>query len=582
MGFFFRRLTMMKLWLALVTCLVNSISAFAQPMLNDPNLTVSLVASGLDMPTQMVFIGSDDILVLQKNDGKVMRITNGVLQPTPVLDVDVDPRSFGGLLGIALHPNFQTNKYVYLRYIEGNTGIDTLGSAVDNGNRVYRYTWDSATGTLTNATLILSLPISQVSGNYGGVMTFGPDGKLYVVMGDLGGTGRLQNNPSGAPPNDTSVILRLNDDGTTPKNNPFFSQGDPVARYFAYGIRNSFGMAFDPVTEKLWNTENGPANWDEINLVERGFNSGWTKLQGPVSRDADGDTTADLFSLPRSRYADPKFSWFESVGVTGIAFLDSTKLGPEYENNIFVGDYVFSNLYRFQLNKKRDGLLLLDDLADKVADNSNERNDARIGQEFNGITDLKVGHDGLLYVLSLFDGAIYVIHPVVEFGVSSVPDGELGAAYNINLNFTGGTAPYVVTVVDGSLPAGLNILNGSITGTPTEMKKASFTLQVTEQGGATTIKSFNVRIYGALSIVTKRLRAGRVGRRYVADLNSKGGKGPYTWTLAAGTLPSALTLEAATGKITGTPDTTTNTNLTLQVADTLGVAVQKAFALVIE
>ena len=573
---------MMKLCLAFAACLVNAISAFAQPMLIDPNLTVSLVASGLDMPTQMVFIGSDDILVLQKNDGKVMRVTNGVLQPTPVLDVDVDPRSFGGLLGIALHPNFQTNKYVYLRYVEGNTGNDTLGSAVDNSNRVYRYTWDSVTGTLTNATLILSLPISQVSGNYGGVLAFGPDGKLYVSMGDLGGTGQLQNNPSGAPPNDTSVILRLNDDGTTPRNNPFFYQGDPVARYFAYGIRNSFGMAFDPVTGKLWNTENGPANWDEINLVEPGFNSGWTKLQGPASRDADGDTTSDLFSLTRSKYADPKFSWFESVGVTGIVFLDSTELGPEYENNIFVGDYVFSNLYRFQLNKKRDGLLLVDDLADKVADNSNERNDARIGESFNGITDLKVGPDGLLYVLSLFDGAIYVIHPVVEFGVSAIPDGELGVAYDINLNFTGGTAPYVVTVVDGSLPAGLNITNGSVTGTPTEMNKALFTLQVAEQGGATTLRTFGMRVYAALSIITKSLRTGRVGRRYVADLNSKGGKGPYTWTLAAGTLPSGLALEAATGKITGTPSATANTNLTFQVTDALGVAVQKAFALVIE
>jgi len=573
---------MMKLCLAFAACLVNAISAFAQPMLIDPNLTVSLVASGLDMPTQMVFIGSDDILVLQKNDGKVMRVTNGVLQPTPVLDVDVDPRSFGGLLGIALHPNFQTNKYVYLRYVEGNTGNDTLGSAVDNSNRVYRYTWDSVTGTLTNATLILSLPISQVSGNYGGVLAFGPDGKFYVSMGDLGGTGQLQNNPSGAPPNDTSVILRLNDDGTTPRNNPFFYQGDPVARYFAYGIRNSFGMAFDPVTGKLWNTENGPANWDEINLVEPGFNSGWTKLQGPASRDADGDTTSDLFSLTRSKYADPKFSWFESVGVTGIVFLDSTELGPEYENNIFVGDYVFSNLYRFQLNKKRDGLLLVDDLADKVADNSNERNDARIGESFNGITDLKVGPDGLLYVLSLFDGAIYAIHPVVEFGVSAIPDGELGAAYDINLNFTGGTAPYVVTVVGGSLPAGLNIVNGSVTGTPTEMNKALFTLQVAEQGGATTLRTFGMRVYAALSIITKSLRTGRVGKRYVADLNSKGGKGPYTWTLTAGTLPSSLALEAATGKITGTPSATANTNLTFQVTDALGVAVQKAFALVID
>jgi glucose/arabinose dehydrogenase len=529
----------------------------------------------------MAFIGPDDILILQKNDGKVMRVMNGVLQAAPVLDVDVDPRSFGGLLGIAVHPKFQTNKYVYLRYIEGNAGNDTSGSAVPNGNRVYRYTWDSVTGTLTNAALILSMPVSQVSGNYGGVIAFGPDNKLYVSMGDLGGTGQLQNNPTGAAPDDTSVILRLNDDGTVPRDNPFYFRGGVEAKYFAYGIRNSFGMAFDPVSRKLWNTENGPANWDEINLVDRGFNSGWTKIQGPMSRDPEGDNAADLFSIPRSRYTDPKFSWFESIGVTAIAFLNSTELGPEYENNIFVGDYVFGNLYRFQLNRRRDGLLLIDDLADKVADNSNERNDARLGTDFGSISDVKVGPDGLLYVLSISDGAIYVVHPVVEFGVSSVPDGELGIPYNANLNIAGGTPPYNIVLVDGSLPTGISIVNGALTGTPTQMRSYSFTLQVTEQGGASNIKSFRTRIYSALTIVSRILPYGRVGRRYFVDLASARGKNPHTWSLVAGALPAGLALDPATGRITGTPTAAGSANLTFQVIDGLGVSMQKAFTLTI-
>lgn len=214
-----------------------------------------------------------------------MRVAGGVLNPAPVLDVDVDPRSFGGLLSIVVHPNFQNNQYVYIFYTEGDTGMDILGTAV--ANSVYRYTWDSGSGTLTSPVLIANLPaLTAGSGNYSGIMVFGPDGKLYITVGDLGRTGQLQNNPTGAGADDTSVILRLNDDGSTPKDNPFRSQGGPAADYFAYGVRNSFGMAFDPLTGKLWNTENGAMNWDEINLVERGFNSGWTKIQGPMSQDS--------------------------------------------------------------------------------------------------------------------------------------------------------------------------------------------------------------------------------------------------------------------------------------------------------
>jgi len=109
----------------------------------------------------------------------------------------------------------------------------------------------------------------------GGVITFGPDGKLSVVIGDLNLNGQLQNFLAGLPPDDTSVVLRLNDDGSTPGDNPFFSQGGNVADYYAYSIRNSFGMVFDPLTGRLWMTENSPDAFDEINMVEPGFNSGW-------------------------------------------------------------------------------------------------------------------------------------------------------------------------------------------------------------------------------------------------------------------------------------------------------------------
>ena len=195
----------------------------------------------------MAFIGVDDFLVLQKNDGKVRRVVGSVLQSAAVLDVNVDSQSERGLLGIAVHPNFPSTPYVYLYFTEGSSGD---GSNNGVANPVCRFSWNGSVLT-TPGTLIADLPITSGPNHDGGVMTFGPDGKLYIVIGDLNRDGRLQNNPGGAAPDDTSVLLRLNDDGTVPSDNPFFAQGGNVAKYFAYGIRNSFGMAFDPVTGKL-------------------------------------------------------------------------------------------------------------------------------------------------------------------------------------------------------------------------------------------------------------------------------------------------------------------------------------------
>ena len=108
------------------------------------------------------------------------------------------------------------------------------------------------------------------------------------MIGDLNRRGQLQNVPTGPGPDDTSVIIRLNDDGTIPSDNPFFSLGGNWAKYYAYGIRNSFGLAFDPVTQKLWMTENGPDTYDEVNLVDPGFNSGWVQMMGPDARSPQG------------------------------------------------------------------------------------------------------------------------------------------------------------------------------------------------------------------------------------------------------------------------------------------------------
>ena len=207
------------------------------------------------------------------------------------------------------------------------------------------------------------------------------------------------------------MILRLNDDGTFPADNPFSAQGGNLAKYYAYGIRNSFGLAFDPVTSKLWMTENGPDAYDEINLVEPGFNSGWNQIMGPDSRDPQG--IGDLYQAPGSHYSDPKFSWLSTVGPTGIVFLDSLQLGAEYQNDAFVGDINNGRLYRFKPNAARDGFSFVSpNLGDLVADSASELDEVTLGTGFGGITDLKVGPDGLLYVISYSQGTIYVISRV--------------------------------------------------------------------------------------------------------------------------------------------------------------------------
>jgi glucose/arabinose dehydrogenase len=150
--------------------------------------------SGLSQPTGMAFIGSDDLLVLQKNDGRVRRITNGVLQPGAVLDVHVDNASERGLLGIALHPNFPGTNFIYLYYTESSGADDTSGSPL--ATRVYRYGWNGS--TLLNPQLILDLPATPGPNHDGGAMTFGPDGKLYLIIGTSTGMVSCRTFPSGA------------------------------------------------------------------------------------------------------------------------------------------------------------------------------------------------------------------------------------------------------------------------------------------------------------------------------------------------------------------------------------------------
>jgi glucose/arabinose dehydrogenase len=454
------------------------------PTMLHPRLSVRTLVDGLVTPTSLAFLGADDILVLEKNTGRVRRIVDGRVQST-VLDLPVNFGSERGLLGIVLHPDFLHNPSVYLYWTESSTGQDTdvLAQTPLLGNRVDRFVWNGA--ALTFAQQLIRIRALQQDagqperGNHdGGVITFGPDGKLYILVGDGGRRGQLQNLPDGpfgpGQPDDqfggpqpddahlTGVILRLNDDGTTPADNPFFRPGAQIGgqvganiqKVFAYGLRNSFGMAFDPISGQLWEEENGDDSFTELNRVEPGFNSGWVQIQGPPDRiaqykaietsfdvdpvtgtayfglqqvrwpptniaDSSAEALSRLFKLPGASYSAPEFSWKFEVAPAAIGFVDGRALGAQFDGDLFVGAartfLEGGNLFHFNLTGNRQKVAVDDPrLEDRVADNHNkfdvtESESLLIGTNFGIVTDIETGPNGHLFVVSLSQGAIHEI-----------------------------------------------------------------------------------------------------------------------------------------------------------------------------
>jgi len=381
------------------------------PTITNPKLKAEKVLDGFSFPTSMAFLGPDDILVLEKNNGTVQRILNGVMLRDPILDVNVANQAERGLLGVAIDKDKNGPIYVYLYYTEvtGKDGNDRNQQMAPLGNRLYRYELAENGTRLIKPELLLDLPATPKPTHNGGVVTIGPDNYVYLVIGDIEvHKTPTQNQEYGKDVDGTSGILRITSDGE-PIDHGILSDAYPLNLYYAYGLRNSFGIDFDPVTGKLWDTENGDSYGDEINLVDPGFNSGWRILQGKSSlfhlyhnNTFNPDDLVDFDG--RGKYSDPEFSWKYPIGVTSIKFLNSDKLGKQYENDMFVGEFHRGYLYHFDLNKERTELSLKAPLDDKIADNRDELKQVIFGYGFGAITDIKVGPDGFLYIMSLKQG----------------------------------------------------------------------------------------------------------------------------------------------------------------------------------
>ena len=399
---------------------------YAEPSTTNPKFLVERIFTGNFKPSTMAFLGTDDIIVLDRDLGKVYRIIDGVHSKL-LLDVNVATVGYRGLLGVAVSADEKTIQNVFLYYTQARKR-DSEDESLSNpviplGNRVYRY--DLVNNRLVNPKLLLDLPAMPGPRHMGGIIAIGPDDNLYVSVGDLDGTFRgkkydtmTQNYQNSTIVDGRSGILRITQDGK-PVGNGILGNKPPLSLYYAYGIRNSFGFDWDPLTGKLWDTENGPHFGDEINLVQPGFNSGWVKVQGiwepnfeQMGKIVHNPNGLNDFN-GNGTYNEPKLTWIPTVAPTAMTFLSSDRYGSEYRYDLIVGDANTGTIYYFKLNANRNALQLEGELKDRIADNLNELKKVKFATGFGRITDIKLGSDGLLYVLSTQNGAtsIYKISP---------------------------------------------------------------------------------------------------------------------------------------------------------------------------
>jgi len=292
-----------------------SIAAPALAAGTPPSVRVVTVAA-VDQPVGFTFAPNGRIVYLERATGELRQ-----LDPRTGHDrllhriTGVDSDGERGALGVALHPRWprMPSAYVYVSRTPPNGDLE---------NQLLRLRIRD--GRVVERTLLLRSPIGSRANHNGGRIAFGPDAKLYVVIGDGGedpGTAQTLGDEL------RGKILRLNADGSVPASNPF---GSIV---WSYGHRNSIGFAFDPATERLWQSENGPECNDELNRIVEGGNFAWGPTQACGTPAAPGDTNRDGPDPTRL----PRFTFADTVAITGVAFCDGCGLGGAYEGDLFAG-----------------------------------------------------------------------------------------------------------------------------------------------------------------------------------------------------------------------------------------------------
>lgn len=351
-------------------------------------IRVVIVSRELSHPWGMTWLPNGDLLVTER-PGRLRLLRNGgVLDPTPIAGLPpMHVRGLAGLLDIALHPNFAANRLVYFSYVkDGEKGATTA---------VARGRLDGM--ALTNVQDVF-VAESWMKGNdlgdgrFGSRIVFAKDGTLFITCGDR------DRSDGGQNPNDHfGKLIRVNDDGTVPKDNPFIGRAGYRPEIYTFGQRNQQGLVFNPVTGELWASEQGPNGGDEINVIKPGRNYGWPivsygrQYAGPNQSEVPWKEGMEL----------PIVFWVPSIAPSGMTFYTGDRF-PNWKNNVFVGAMRqgeidrTGHLERIVFNEKWEEI----------------RREQMLGEMRQRIRDVRQGPDGLLYVLTDEDqGALLRIEP---------------------------------------------------------------------------------------------------------------------------------------------------------------------------
>ncbi|MGC8712024.1 MAG: PQQ-dependent sugar dehydrogenase [Leptodesmis sp.] len=328
---------------------------------------------GLERPWSMAWLPDGTLLITEKA-GRLRLVRDGVLEPTPIAGVpEVMSSGQGGLMEIAIHPRFAENRLVYLTYSHGTENA--------NRTRLARATFDG--NALRNLQVIFE--VSQVKSggqHFGSRIVWLPDGTMLVAIGDGGNPpvqleGDLIRKQAQNLRSHLGKIVRLKDDGSIPRDNPFATRADANPAIWSYGHRNIQGLTFDPGTQRVWATEHGARGGDELNLVEAGKNYGWPIVT--YSQEYSGGEISQERSRPGM--VDPKVVWTPATAPSGLAIYSGDRF-PDWQGDLFAGGLVSRDVRRINL-----------DAIGKVLG----QQAIAIGQR---VRDVRQGPDGLLYILT--------------------------------------------------------------------------------------------------------------------------------------------------------------------------------------
>jgi glucose/arabinose dehydrogenase len=338
----------------------------------DLKIRVEKVADGLANPWSLAWLPNGDLLITER-PGRLRVVRNGVLDPEPIAGVpQVRVTALGGLLDVLLHPNFPQNQVLYLTYTKGGEGTSAttaLARARLDGKQLRDV-----------EELFVADNWSNSPTNFGGRMVFGRDGKLYLAVGERQEQDRAQNTMLHG-----GKVLRLNEDGTAPADNPFAGKQGYLPEIYSIGHRSPQGLAVHPVTGELWENEHGPLGGDEINIVRAGLNYGWPLVT--YGKNYDGTPVSDATTL--AGYEPPFMFWVPSIAVSGMSFYTGDRLAA-WKGNAFVGSMM-------EGRTRATGHVQRITFAENGAPIQREPILAQLRQR---IRDVRPGPDGLLYVLT--------------------------------------------------------------------------------------------------------------------------------------------------------------------------------------